>query len=73
MTPLPYSGSRRTASIRSGRAGGLTGELEASGMRAQGKSEFPTCKGKGRVPMHHGLRDKECPRCGGRDWIKARL
>jgi len=23
------------------------------------------------APMHHGLRDKECPRCGGRGWIKA--
>src|SRR5262245_50742138 len=22
--------------------------------------------------MHHGLRDKECPRCGRRGWIKAR-
>jgi hypothetical protein len=21
------------------------------------------------VPMHHGLRDKECPRCAGRGWI----
>jgi hypothetical protein len=28
-------------------------------------------KGTGRVPMHHGLRDKECPRCGVRGWIKA--
>jgi len=31
-----------------------------------------TCKGKGRVPMHHGLRDKECPRCGGRGRINAK-
>ena len=28
MTSLPYSGSRRTAVIRAGRAGGLAGELE---------------------------------------------
>ena len=24
-----------------------------------------------RVPMHHGLRDKACPLCGGRGCIKA--
>jgi hypothetical protein len=29
------------------------------------------CKGTGRVPMHHGLRDKECPQCGGRGWVRA--
>jgi len=29
-------------------------------------TKCPQCKGTGRVPMHHGLRDKECPRCGGR-------
>ena len=23
--------------------------------------------------MHHGLRDKACPRCSGRGWIKALL
>jgi len=36
-------------------------------------TECPECKGKGkgRVPMHDGLRDKECDRCGGRGWIKA--
>jgi hypothetical protein len=33
-------------------------------------AECPQCKSTGRVPMHHGLRDKECPRCGGRGWIK---
>jgi hypothetical protein len=33
----------------------------------------PTCKGTGRVPMHHGLRDKACPKCGGRGWVKAPL
>src|SRR5215831_567453 len=22
--------------------------------------------------MYHGLRDKECPRCGGRGWIKSK-
>ena len=40
-------------------------------------TECPECKGKKRVPMHHGLRDedlrdKECPRCGGRGWVKAK-
>jgi len=35
-------------------------------------TEYPHCKGSGRVPMHHGLRDKECPRCGGRGWIRLR-
>jgi len=34
-------------------------------------TKCPQCKGTGRVPMHHGLRDKECPRCGGRGWVKA--
>jgi len=34
-------------------------------------TECPQCKGTGRVPMHHALRDKACPRCGGRGWIKA--
>ena len=39
-------------------------------------TECPECKGKKRVPMHHGprdedLRDKECPRCGGRGWVKS--
>ena len=29
-------------------------------------TECPQCRGSGRVPMHHGLRDKACPRCGGR-------
>jgi hypothetical protein len=26
----------------------------------------PECKGKGEVPQHGGLRQKTCPRCGGR-------
>ena len=26
-------------------------------------TDCPECEGKGRVPMHHGLRDKESPRC----------
>ena len=34
-------------------------------------TDCPQCKGSGCVPMHHGLRAKECPRCGGRGWIKA--
>jgi hypothetical protein len=31
-----------------------------------------TCKGSGTVPQHGGLRQKTCPRCNGRGWIKAR-
>jgi hypothetical protein len=46
-------------------------ELEAPGMRAQANAECPTCKGTARMMMHHGLKDKECPRCAGRGWIKA--
>ena len=34
-------------------------------------TDCPECKDKGRVPMHGGLRDRECPRCGGRGWVKA--
>jgi len=34
-------------------------------------TECPTCQGKAGVPIHAGLRDKECPRCGGRGWIKS--
>jgi hypothetical protein len=36
-------------------------------------TECPQCKGKARVPMQHGLRDKECPRYGGRGWIRSPL
>jgi len=42
-------------------------ELEAHGVRAQAFACAPRCKGKGRVTMHHGLRDKECPR--SRAWL----
>ena len=48
-------------------------ELEAHGVRPQANTESQQCKGKGRVPMHHGLRDKTCDRCGGRGWVKPRL
>ena len=34
-------------------------------------TECPECKSKGRVPMHHGVRDKECPRCGGRGSVNS--
>jgi len=49
-------------------------QLEASaGVHAlhPANTECPQCKGTGRVPMHHGLRDKERPRCGGRGWVKS--
>ena len=47
-------------------------ELETVDVRVQENTECPMCKGKARVPMHRGLRDKECPRCGGRGWVKAK-
>jgi len=34
--------------------------------------ECPQRKGKARVPMHHGLRDKDCPRRGGRGWVRPK-
>jgi uncharacterized membrane protein YfcA len=34
-------------------------------------TECPMCKGSGQVPQHGGLRQKSCPRCAGRGWIKA--
>jgi len=43
-------------------------QLETADVRVQAMTECPQCKGKARVPMHHGLRDKECPRCGGHPW-----
>jgi hypothetical protein len=48
-------------------------QLEAANVRAlhTANSECPQCKASRRVPMHHGLRDKECPRCGGRGWVRA--
>jgi hypothetical protein len=33
-------------------------ELEAFGVRAQANASAPPAKAKGRVPMHHGLRDR---------------
>jgi len=44
-------------------------ESESNGARALTNAECPQCKSTGRVPIHHGLRDKECPRCGARWWI----
>jgi hypothetical protein len=35
------------------------------------KTECPQCKGSGDVPQHGGLRQKTCPRCGGKGWIGA--
>jgi len=34
--------------------------------------ECPQRNGKARVPMHHGLRDKDCPRCGGLGWVRPK-
>jgi len=36
---------------------------------AIGTEPCPDCNGSGNVPMHGGLRQKDCPRCGGRGWI----
>ena len=36
-----------------------------------GNTDSPECKGKGEVPEHGGLRQKTCPRCNGRGWIKG--
>jgi hypothetical protein len=48
-------------------------QLEAANVRSlhTANAECPQCKATGRVPMHHGLRDKECPRCGGRWWVRS--
>jgi len=48
-------------------------QFESADLRAfqTANAECLPCKGSGRVPMHHGFRDKECPRCGGRGWVKA--
>jgi hypothetical protein len=48
-------------------------QLETADVRVQTNTECPQCQGKARVPIHGGLRDKECPRCGGRGWIKSRI
>jgi len=49
-------------------------QLVSADLRAfqTANAECLLCKGSGRVPMHHGYSDKECPRCGGRGWVKAR-
>jgi hypothetical protein len=46
-------------------------QLEASSMRAADNTACPMCKGSGHMPMHGGLRQKDCPRCGGKGWIRA--
>jgi hypothetical protein len=47
-------------------------DLETTSLRAPTANiECPMCKGSARVPMHGGLRQKECPRCGGKGLIKA--
>jgi hypothetical protein len=46
-------------------------QLEAANVRVTENTKCPARKGDGHVPMHGGLRDKDCPRCGGKGWIKA--
>jgi hypothetical protein len=48
-------------------------QLEASSVHTlhPANTECPTCKGSGNVPMHGGLRQKSCPRCGGRGLVRA--
>ena len=45
-------------------SGGLDGAQRAN-------AECPECHGDGHVPRHGGLRQKTCPRCNGRGWIRA--
>ena len=46
-------------------------DLETTSLRAPTANiECPMCKGSGHLPMHGGLRQKDCPRCGGKGWIK---
>ena len=45
-------------------SGGLDGAQRAN-------AKCPQCHGDGHVPRHGGLRQKTCPRCNGRGWIKA--
>jgi hypothetical protein len=33
--------------------------------------DCPECKGTGHVPIHGGLRQKNCPNCSGRGWIRG--
>jgi len=47
-------------------------QLEHARPEVRMMDECPQCKGKARVPMHHGLRDKDCPRCGGRGWVRPK-
>jgi hypothetical protein len=50
-------------------------QLEAATVHALHpvNTECPECKGSGLVDQHGGLRQKSCPRCGGRGWVKAPL
>ena len=34
-------------------------------------ADCPKCKGKAEVLQHGGLRQKTCPRCNGKDWIRG--
>jgi len=47
-------------------------QLESASLRAPTANiECPMCKDDGHVPMHGGLRQKDCRRCGGKGWIQA--
>ena len=34
-------------------------------------AECSQCHGDGHVPQHGGLRQKTCPRCNGRGWVRG--
>ena len=36
-------------------------------------NDCPECNWKGEVPQHGGLRQKTCPRCNGRGWVRTTL
>jgi len=50
-------------------------QLQLEAARAQelhpANTDCPQCNGKGEVPQHGGLRQKTCPRCGERGWIRS--
>jgi hypothetical protein len=48
-------------------------QLETRDLRTVTESmSCPNCDGTGNVPMHGGLRQKDCPRCRGRGWALKR-
>src|SRR5262245_13635026 len=44
-------------------------QLETARVQELQNADCPECKGE--VPQHGGLRQKTCPRCNGRGWVRA--